>query len=559
MAIRNVNGTNVYTIDTDVAKATDSRGKGYGSLYSDLRWEVWRETQAAALAKLNNSQAMYDAAKASIDKQISEQRKMINDMVLGNIEAGEAIAKSNANFSSEMVRAQASQRFTTSFGTTSERLGGPVEVGLEPKDKQNYVDAITAAKRAALVNGPPKSEEDVKRLIDESVKAIDSIETGPGLSPNQKALGQREAMREILDYAQQLSPEAANSAVQSINDKRPEWIENYTQKPEQPGMTSGSSQSFGEPAFLLTDERRNALTPTLELDSIGRQTELDRLKAELAALENSRDSLVAPVYDPLQAARTEFASKMGVGGFGIEGRKKQETPIFNQNKAVSAVTVVTDDIVNRFVAAQKKKVEDDVAGPPWNPVMEAGAKKAAVDLATDFILGKITKEQLSKIIEDADIRMTIPDELPLKQPQPPSKFPGLKPIPGDMVGPDGTIFVDKKLPEAPAPAELPTRKEKEADYAATVAMNAAKLASKPKKFERIAKTNLPASDRKSKVSDHVLLTEQLYKANMNSTDPVKSTYDELNKVYVNEPAKRKQAQEYLIAYDMLADKVNKPV
>ena len=53
MAIRQVTaGVPVYSIEVEVPKPTDSRGKGYGSLVSDLRWKLWEEVQQSQLQQM---------------------------------------------------------------------------------------------------------------------------------------------------------------------------------------------------------------------------------------------------------------------------------------------------------------------------------------------------------------------------------------------------------------------------------------------------------------------------------------------------------------------------
>ena len=68
------------------------------------------------------------------------------------------------------------------------------------------------------------------------------------------------------------------------------------------------------------------------------------------------------------------------------------------------------------------------------------------------------------------------------------------------------------------------------------------LANQPKKFERIAKTNLPPEERAKKVADYVLVVDNLYVANQREGgDPILPSYEEINRVYADDPRTREQA------------------
>jgi len=85
------------------------------------------------------------------------------------------------------------------------------------------------------------------------------------------------------------------------------------------------------------------------------------------------------------------------------------------------------------------------------------------------------------------------------------------------------------------------------------------LANQPKKFERIAKTNLPPEERAKKVADYVLVVDNLYVANQREGgDPILPSYEEINRVYADDPRTREQATSYLLAKQILDVKVENP-
>jgi len=106
-----------------------------------------------------------------------------------------------------------------------------------------------------------------------------------------------------------------------------------------------------------------------------------------------------------------------------------------------------------------------------------------------------------------------------------------------------------------------TTMERRQRYKLSVIKGAEKLASKPKKFERIAKTTLSPEERKSKVAEYVIVVDNLYDTNnreLSTQDAIRASYQELNRVYADEPKVRQQAQEYLLAKDLLQVQIDNP-
>jgi hypothetical protein len=129
--------------------------------------------------------------------------------------------------------------------------------------------------------------------------------------------------------------------------------------------------------------------------------------------------------------------------------------------------------------------------------------------------------------------------------------------------PAGRSVVERRLPQSagdalPVSAERfdeplsPGKRERRANYQARMIIAGIKLAGQKKKFERLSKPNLPEAQRQTAVPEYVRLVEELYETNESAgADPVKATFDELSKVYGNDPRLRRQAHTYLFALDVL--------
>jgi len=126
------------------------------------------------------------------------------------------------------------------------------------------------------------------------------------------------------------------------------------------------------------------------------------------------------------------------------------------------------------------------------------------------------------------------------------------------------------LRELPSPAEQAreqeqrianTTMERRQKYKLNVIRGAERLASQPRRFERIAKPNLAPEERKAKVAEYVIVVDNLYTANnreMAAADAIRASYQELNRVYADDPKVREQAQEYLLAKDLLQAQIDNP-
>ena len=116
-----------------------------------------------------------------------------------------------------------------------------------------------------------------------------------------------------------------------------------------------------------------------------------------------------------------------------------------------------------------------------------------------------------------------------------------------------------KLPSTPEENKKSGALERREQYKLALVEKATKLANQPKKFERLAKPNLPPEQRKSQVPEYIILVDNLYDTNERSgNEPVKASYEEINRVFADKPEIRAAAQEYLLAKDLLSSKSKNP-
>ena len=173
----------------------------------------------------------------------------------------------------------------------------------------------------------------------------------------------------------------------------------------------------------------------------------------------------------------------------------------------------------------------------------------------------------TQVIEKPMGQIVTPVE-PFRANLPDNAGPGLKYEPTPFATTEDKMKMDalrKKAQENKAPgilgdeAKAPaTPQDRRAKYAVNVVKRATELAEKPKKFERIAKSELPEAERKKKVAEHILVADALFNTNKGKKNAFQAAYDELSRVYQKDTALREEAQAYLIAKNMLEENVTKP-
>lgn len=109
----------------------------------------------------------------------------------------------------------------------------------------------------------------------------------------------------------------------------------------------------------------------------------------------------------------------------------------------------------------------------------------------------------------------------------------------------------KDIKKSGASVTLPQRQEL---YAMKTIKKGLELADKPKQFARLSK-----SDNPSAAPEYIRTVNGVYEVNSSSPLRFKLTYDEIARVYRDDPATREKALSYLVAKDALETNVTKPI
>ena len=104
-------------------------------------------------------------------------------------------------------------------------------------------------------------------------------------------------------------------------------------------------------------------------------------------------------------------------------------------------------------------------------------------------------------------------------------------------------------------AAPPTSKQRKELYSFNVSSEGILLAQKPKQLARLAKTSLPDDKR----PQHIVIVDKLFETNANKANAFRLTYDEVSRVFANDPKKRTEAHKYLVAKDVLEGNKREPL
>jgi hypothetical protein len=104
-------------------------------------------------------------------------------------------------------------------------------------------------------------------------------------------------------------------------------------------------------------------------------------------------------------------------------------------------------------------------------------------------------------------------------------------------------------------AAPPTSKQRKELYSFNVSSDGLKLAQRPKQLARLAKTSLPEDKR----PQHIVIVDKLFETNSGKTNAFRLTYDEISRVFANDPKKRTEAHKYLVAKDVLEGNKREPL
>jgi len=99
-----------------------------------------------------------------------------------------------------------------------------------------------------------------------------------------------------------------------------------------------------------------------------------------------------------------------------------------------------------------------------------------------------------------------------------------------------------------------SRQRKDA-YKMNVVSEGTKLASQPKRLQRIAKIDAETEDR----PQHLVIVDRLYETNKGKANAFKMTYDEISRAFAENPSERQEAHTYLVAKDILESNIQEPL
>lgn len=107
------------------------------------------------------------------------------------------------------------------------------------------------------------------------------------------------------------------------------------------------------------------------------------------------------------------------------------------------------------------------------------------------------------------------------------------------------------LPKETSAKVKKTRLESYSSNLMNIMQKGQKLADQPTKLQRLAKLDLSEKERAKVVPEHILLVDKLYNINSSKGNGFQTTFAEIERVYKNDDKKKKAAQEYLAAKEIL--------
>lgn len=172
MAIRNVNGRNVYVLEPRAPTGKTTSGKSWATLYTDLRWKVWEEIQQNEAQMLKMDLASAKMRREYYDdkiKVLQDQRKQLQAAALkgqgGNTSSANSEALRAAQGLERMAR-QTAGKTVTKQQVVKDMFGQPV---IDPST--GLPKTIPVLQTTEAVGGiDPKARAVYERIIDPYLK-----------------------------------------------------------------------------------------------------------------------------------------------------------------------------------------------------------------------------------------------------------------------------------------------------------------------------------------------------------------------------------------------------
>lgn len=652
MAIRQVTGgVPVYSIEVDVPKPTDSRGKGYGSLVSDLRWKLWEEVQNSELQKMKFEQMTKQAQLDILEQKQRDTSRAIRDAreIQSKVRSGAispyqaqqmAFNKAKAEQGKTVIRTEPArdpftgeilegQTVETKTVTTPGKLVLPTEVVAPP-----------AAEDVALYNADAQAEaEKIRSDIDKYISDLEQQE---------KAIGQE--FQQFLATGAQ-SPDLLSRTRGAFQSQIGEGGFGIARRPLRQLPRFDELQAVGllDDAIAKAEGEIMAEANRLFPQGVSPQAEQDlkrRAREELArklegagAQPTSRAGFLMkppPPYEGLlPREETRFPTGRVRDDFGVMGAaplSREQEVLRDINRGADVYPELQDIRAVREATARptetpleqtaRRNVEMEALGVPYDvnypPTIEDAAaieNQRKIDEArmardrgfetpvqdisgfrqgvTGRPGGLADRRVVNRLLRQSETPGGLPGSGPIEttspQPKPSArnaedlKFmgeffePGTEtplpiPTPGPEIVPEEPAApVEEKKQKTRARPELPpmddslpestiepqgklTVPQRREIYAMKTIKRGLELADKPKQFARVAK-----SDNPSTAAEYVRLVNGVYELNSARPDRFKASFDEIARVYKDDPKNRELALSYLVAKDTLESNVTKPL
>lgn len=623
MAIRSVNGVNVYVLEPKEVTGKTTSGKNFATLYSDLRWQVWEEVQKSELAKLDLERMsvkakadIYEQSQRDIRRAVTELQTLKAQVLTGGSTANQAARTAakqaeldlRAATKSAELAAKAAPKIRTVTGRVSpfdesvtlpplvvrEEREGPVPgvrapkigevlpseediaagqrrtVGLEFLDAEiKKLEEQLIREQEAYASGATAGDFDVlgrtRRAFERDIGVMGQGGGAFGLAPrsgrllprvdqplaqervdklasaielDKAELAAAEEARDILEgekealFRARKKPEDNQEAIEEINMQlqpiydrigRKPILEQAMEAPEFREVAGGDflrrSRKAEMEALGIPEEELTPIVPEVVPELAPEEAKPVR---EILPKE-PRLRIPRPAREQPEAAPVPEAQVIPVGDRGLDpltaevlgikpARISDQPMVLNKESLLSDPTVL-DDPMFTYDPALAKEAEDFFRSKRGrqqrDPVKFFRTEK---EMVKEYLKGQMPQPET---IDDFELR-------------------------GEVV---------PSVEEARAPS---TRQRKE-KYKIDVISEGIKLASQPKRLSRLAKTDSTVRPA------HLQIVDKLYETNKGKAAAFKLTYDEISRVFAQDPVKRKEAHSYLVAKDTLEQNVTEPV
>jgi hypothetical protein len=602
MAIKNVNGRNVYVLDTGPVTGKTTSGKNWANLYSDLRWQVYEQVQKDQAAQMQLEGMSY---KADLDIYEQASRDIRRSIV--GLQKLKAEALSGGT-TARQIASRASEQAEMDYKVQRDNV----------KEKNKSKGSVTTKVTSGGVDmfGDPIPADAEKKTKTTKEGYTPSLMGRIVIGDTAQAEGEQPDKAGALGY---LDREIANLEAELSGLERPEFningsIMNRTRRAYERDI---GVMGKGGGAFGLAP-RPNRMLP--RVDELLAQERVDKFAKDMEA---AQDQAVAD-WSIARGRKLKLISELealGQGGEGgevdvlrselsqmpqseLEVRDAVKSAAVNRLREV-APPVAEGDFLRRPPSASgalsvgrgRENPPDDQPDPdpfeddpPFDgdPQVYAGddaGPSSKISPESPVAPGKkpiiITEEQLAEnpdAIDDPSISVS-PDLIQEalnyykgmtiqkgSQYGPPSKPRKIR-NPVKYFGSENEMIksyiLDKKREKTDVGSELdrsstkvqPNTKQRKEKYKLMVVKAGIELSSKPKKLDRLAKASLE-DDKRPK---HIAVVDKIYEANKDNKNAFAASFEEISRAFADDPKTRKEAHVYLVAKDALENQKKEPL